>query len=451
MRVPAAAELIACGVRDAAARNAFHVGLATIALPAFGLALAAASWWALRDVRSDAGLRWRSRLGRLIALDAYLFLALVGALLLRPDSGPLVAASAARPQPRIGVELELQLPPVGVRIRSVLAGSPAARAGLRGRDVILAVDGGRVSSNEQLAALIGAGHPGAERELGVSRGGKAFPVTVTPQLDLAPPPLWNVHTTAGCEASTTPLLWLALALATTAAWLYAWRRRRLLLASVLAVGCALACSAVVERSVAWALCERFGGFARGHGLLVLSAFELAHVAAALLLFLALRSAGLTTPTLGRSAFGPAVGLGLLYCLAIQLRWAIAFVTVCTWLDWTPLPNAVQSLPLLAASPIERAWLLVLVAVAAPVAEELVFRGILLPGLCLRMSPQRALLLSSVLFGAMHIDGQGVHAIAIGGIGWVFGFIRLHSGDLRACTLVHMAFNGGGLLLLWLRG
>jgi len=62
-----------------------------------------------------------------------------------------------------------------------------------------------------------------------------------------------------------------------------------------------------------------------------------------------------------------------------------------------------------------------VVVAAPVLEELIFRGIILNGLLKKYSPLNSIILSSVLFGIVHLNPwQFVAALMVGIFsGWVY--------------------------------
>ena len=63
----------------------------------------------------------------------------------------------------------------------------------------------------------------------------------------------------------------------------------------------------------------------------------------------------------------------------------------------------------------------LVVIAAPILEELIFRGILLDGLLKKYTPFKAILLSSFLFGFVHLNPwQFVTGLLIGIFsGWVY--------------------------------
>ncbi|MEZ5138684.1 MAG: trypsin-like peptidase domain-containing protein [Acidimicrobiales bacterium] len=67
----------------------------------------------------------------------------------------------------------------GAAITSVEQGSPADQAGLSDQDVVVAVDGGKVSSMIDLAAAIRTHQPGDDLTLTVVRGGQERQVTVT--------------------------------------------------------------------------------------------------------------------------------------------------------------------------------------------------------------------------------------------------------------------------------
>lgn len=62
-----------------------------------------------------------------------------------------------------------------------------------------------------------------------------------------------------------------------------------------------------------------------------------------------------------------------------------------------------------------------IVVAAPVLEEILFRGIILEGFLLNYPPRKAILLSALLFGAVHFNPVQVVAAFLIGIflGWVY--------------------------------
>ncbi|HMO12074.1 MAG TPA: PDZ domain-containing protein, partial [Actinotalea sp.] len=64
-------------------------------------------------------------------------------------------------------------------VEQVTAGSPAAAAGLRAGDVVVAIDGRPVNGAESLTGYVRALASGASAQLTVVRDGQAFSVDVT--------------------------------------------------------------------------------------------------------------------------------------------------------------------------------------------------------------------------------------------------------------------------------
>ena len=103
-----------------------------------------------------------------------------------------------------------------------------------------------------------------------------------------------------------------------------------------------------------------------------------------------------------------------------------------------------------------AILLVLVVVlAAPFVEEIVFRGLLLRTFMRRMSFWPAALLSSFIFGAGHtyevdtLAGALTLAAIVGSLGVTNCFLNRQTDKLAAGMLVHGTFNGFAVLVLLL--
>ena len=81
-------------------------------------------------------------------------------------------------------------------------------------------------------------------------------------------------------------------------------------------------------------------------------------------------------------------------------------------------------------------------IAPAIGEELLFRGLALRGLLSRLTPGGAILGSSILFGAAHLDpGQ---AIATSVLGVYLGTLAFASRSTRGAILCHMLNNGVAL-------
>jgi membrane protease YdiL (CAAX protease family) len=88
------------------------------------------------------------------------------------------------------------------------------------------------------------------------------------------------------------------------------------------------------------------------------------------------------------------------------------------------------------------WLLALaLVVAAPLVEEIVFRGFLLPGLAAsRLRPGGALLFTSILWALLHGQYQPFYLAQIVVLGIVFGWLRVRSGTTTLTVGLHATVN-----------
>lgn len=88
-----------------------------------------------------------------------------------------------------------------------------------------------------------------------------------------------------------------------------------------------------------------------------------------------------------------------------------------------------------------------VAIAAPILEEVLFRGIILDGFLKNYSPWKAIIWSAVIFGLVHMNPyQFIVAMMIGIImGWIYWKTR----SLWLCILIHFINNSTGFVLHWL--
>ena len=67
----------------------------------------------------------------------------------------------------------------GAKITTIVAGSPAAKAGLKVGDVITSFDGKTITSADELTASVAAAKAGEKVTVTVKRGGSTQHVTVT--------------------------------------------------------------------------------------------------------------------------------------------------------------------------------------------------------------------------------------------------------------------------------
>lgn len=91
-------------------------------------------------------------------------------------------------------------------------------------------------------------------------------------------------------------------------------------------------------------------------------------------------------------------------------------------------------------------------IAAPIVEEMVFRGVVLRGLRSRMPIVAAVVLQGVLFGAAHIDplrgtGNVGLVLVLSGVGIAFGGAVALLGRVGPAMVAHALFNGVVLVIV----
>jgi membrane protease YdiL (CAAX protease family) len=80
-------------------------------------------------------------------------------------------------------------------------------------------------------------------------------------------------------------------------------------------------------------------------------------------------------------------------------------------------------------------------VAAPVGEEITFRGFLFRGLAAsRLGASGTILLGALIFAALHAQYDWFEALQVFWIGALFGWLRWRSGSTTLTILLHMAIN-----------
>lgn len=114
------------------------------------------------------------------------------------------------------------------------------------------------------------------------------------------------------------------------------------------------------------------------------------------------------------------------------------------------PVTIQDVMLLFAEP-QSAWsllaLLGLAMIVAPVAEEVLFRGMLLPLLMKRLGAGPAVIVSSALFALIHFHVPSFFPLFVLATGFALAYI--YTGSLWTPITMHALFNGINLALLLL--
>ncbi|WP_165836027.1 CPBP family intramembrane glutamic endopeptidase [Marinifilum breve] len=127
---------------------------------------------------------------------------------------------------------------------------------------------------------------------------------------------------------------------------------------------------------------------------------------------------------------------------------VVIVTLCMLVinveitSWVPAPEWLMELfkDLMQ----DNLWGFISVAIAAPILEELLVRGIVLDGLLKNYSPWKAIVWSAVFFGIMHFNPwQFVSAFSIG---IVIGYLYWKTKSLLLCMIIHAVNNGTAFFL-----
>jgi len=152
--------------------------------------------------------------------------------------------------------------------------------------------------------------------------------------------------------------------------------------------------------------------------------------------------GLPLPV--RAVLGPAV---LRWLAVLPLLWAaaLAWHFVLQAAGHAPALQQAVQLFLETADPWQRAGLVLLAVVIAPVVEEMVFRGLLLPLLVRAAGPAGGLAVTAAGFAALHGDLTAAPALAILSAALSLAYARTRS--LRVPIAMHMLFNAANLALL----
>lgn len=98
---------------------------------------------------------------------------------------------------------------------------------------------------------------------------------------------------------------------------------------------------------------------------------------------------------------------------------------------------------LLADPVGCRLLVLFGVTGAPLIEELLFRGVILPVAVRSLGMAAGLLVTSVPFSLMHgpmYDWSWQHLFLLVVVGVVFGLVRLRSGSTLASTVTHGAYN-----------
>lgn len=112
-------------------------------------------------------------------------------------------------------------------------------------------------------------------------------------------------------------------------------------------------------------------------------------------------------------------------------------------SWVPVPEWLMEMFKEFAR--DDIWGFLTIAVAAPLLEEALMRGIVLDGMLKNYKPWKAIVWSAVLFGVLHLNPwQFVSAFLIG---LVMGYLYWKTKSLWLCIIIHAVNNGTAFFLM----
>ena len=143
-------------------------------------------------------------------------------------------------------------------------------------------------------------------------------------------------------------------------------------------------------------------------------------------------------------WGPVIWLG-----AIAAQIAVGAVIVAFGV---PLVGNTEGIEEISADRTYVVSLVITAVIAAPIVEEMVFRGVVMRGLRSRLPMVVVIVLQGLLFGAAHIDPvRGVGNIGLvlvlAGVGVAFGVAVALLGRIGPSMVAHALFNGAVLLVV----
>lgn len=97
---------------------------------------------------------------------------------------------------------------------------------------------------------------------------------------------------------------------------------------------------------------------------------------------------------------------------------------------------------------ELAFVLLVVAIAPAIIEELLFRGLIQSSFGRVMTPLRAAVFTGIIFGAFHFNPFAI--VPLIGLGVFFGFLRMRSKSIMIAMTAHLINNGIAVIVAYFK-
>lgn len=137
-----------------------------------------------------------------------------------------------------------------------------------------------------------------------------------------------------------------------------------------------------------------------------------------------------------------------YCVALPLVILVSLMNQKIW-QGQGGSNPILSIALESQDWVALGIFFITASLAAPIFEELMFRGFLLPSLTRYVPLWGAIGISSLLFAVAHQNASEILPLFV--LGCVLGFVYTRSRNLLSSMLLHSLWNSGTLLSLYILG
>jgi membrane protease YdiL (CAAX protease family) len=124
---------------------------------------------------------------------------------------------------------------------------------------------------------------------------------------------------------------------------------------------------------------------------------------------------------------------------------VGSVRILTWLDWNPVVQHAVNIFELTSNRADRLILGLVALVLAPIAEELLFRGIMYPALKGFGMPRFAFWSTAIVFSLIHFNVATFLPLLL--FACVLNLLYEWTGNLLACMVAHATFNAINLVML----
>jgi membrane protease YdiL (CAAX protease family) len=139
-----------------------------------------------------------------------------------------------------------------------------------------------------------------------------------------------------------------------------------------------------------------------------------------------------------------LGVGT-YFLAVPLVAAIMALSIHAF---QPTPHEIERIIRSSPTPVYFALAVLCAVVIAPLQEELLFRGVLLPWLRRKLGPRSAIAISALVFSALHSDAWPA-PIPLFVLALFLGYLAQHTNSLVGPITLHATFNAVSMIVLLL--